>query len=89
MKNQILVLLAVLLSTSTFAQSSAKRIVEYNLEKKVAIQGYDPVAYFTQKKAVKGKTSFAAAYEGVIYNFSSEANKELFLKNPTDRKSVV
>lgn len=83
MKNQILVLLAVLLSASSFAQSSAKRIVEYNLENKVAIQGYDPVAYFTQKKAVKGKTTFAATYEGVIYNFSSEANKDLFLKNPT------
>ena len=83
MKNQILVLLAVLLSATSFAQTSAKRIVEYNLENKVAIQGYDPVSYFTQKKAVKGKTTFAVTYEGVIYNFSSEANKELFLKNPT------
>lgn len=68
--------------TTIFGQTAAKRVAEYNLEKKVAIQGYDPVAYFTQKKAVKGKAAFATTYEGVIYNFSSQANKDLFLKNP-------
>ncbi len=70
------------LSMATFGQTAAKRTAEFNLEKKTAIQGYDPVAYFTQKKAVKGKTTIAATYEGVIYNFSSQANKDLFLKNP-------
>jgi YHS domain-containing protein len=81
-KKQILILFIALVSAATFAQSAAKRAAEFNLDKKVAIQGYDPVAYFTQKKAVKGKTAFAATYEGVIYNFSSQANKDLFLKNP-------
>lgn len=80
---QILILFVVLISATTFAQSAAKRTAEFNLEKKVAIQGYDPVAYFTQKKAVKGKAEIAATYEGVTYNFSSQANKDLFLKNPT------
>lgn len=82
MKNQILILFVILISTTTFAQTAAKRAAEFNLEKKVAIQGYDPVAYFTQKKAVKGKPTFTTAYEGVTYNFSSQANKDLFLKNP-------
>ena len=84
MKTRILLLVMfAFVSISTFAQTAAKRNTEYNLEKKVAIQGYDPVAYFTQKKAVKGKTTFATTYEGVIYNFSSQANKDLFLKNPS------
>ncbi|HNP33012.1 MAG TPA: YHS domain-containing (seleno)protein [Flavobacterium sp.] len=83
MKKQILILFVALLSIATFGQTAAKRAVEFNLENKVAIQGYDPVAYFTQKKAVKGKPAIATTYEGVIYNFSSQANKDLFLKTPS------
>jgi YHS domain-containing protein len=83
MKNQILILFVALLSATAFAQTTAKRASEFNLEKKVAIQGYDPVAYFMQKKAVKGKSSIASAYEGVTYYFSSQANKETFTKNPS------
>lgn len=79
MKN-ILILFVAFLSATTFAQNS--RAAQFNLENKKAIQGYDPVAYFTQKKAVKGKTSIAANHDGVIYNFSSQANKDIFLKNP-------
>jgi YHS domain-containing protein len=58
-------------------------VLEFNLEKKVAIQGYDPVSYFTQKKAIKGKPTISTTYEGVIYNFSSQTNKDTFIKNPT------
>ncbi|WP_310555014.1 YHS domain-containing (seleno)protein [Flavobacterium sp.] len=83
MKKLVLVAFIALLSTTTFAQTAAKRISEYNLEKKVAIQGYDPVAYFTQKKAVKGKSTIASTYEGVIYYFATQADKDLFLKTPT------
>lgn len=73
----------MLLSLTTFSQTAAKRLKEFNLENKVAIQGYDPVAYFTLKKAVKGKAAFATTYEGVIYYFSTQAHKDLFLKNPS------
>lgn len=83
MKKLVLVLFVALLTATTFAQTVAKRTTEFNLENKVAIQGYDPVTYFTQKKAVKGKTTITAAYEGVIYNFATQADKDLFLKNPT------
>lgn len=82
MKKSILILFVALLSATTYAQTAAKRTKEFNLENKVAIQGYDPVAYFTLKKAVKGKSAMAATYEGVTYYFSSQANKETFAKNP-------
>ena len=82
MKN-IFLLTIVFLSMTTFGQNAAKRISNYNLEKKVAIQGYDPVAYFVQKKAVKGKSTLASTYDGVVYHFSSQTNKDLFLKNPS------
>lgn len=59
----------------------ALRAKEFNLEKGVAIQGYDPVAYFLQNKAVKGAKQFAALADGITYYFSSPANKELFAKD--------
>jgi YHS domain-containing protein len=79
----LLLLIAAMVTGSTFAQTAAKRKADYNLEKNLAIQGYDPVAYFTQKKAVLGKSTIAAAYEGVTYYFSTQATKELFIQNPT------
>jgi YHS domain-containing protein len=83
MKKLSIILFVALLSATTFAQTLAKRTSEFNLEKKVAIQGYDPVAYFTQKKAVKGKAALATSFEGVTYYFSSQTNKNAFVKNPT------
>jgi YHS domain-containing protein len=83
MKKSFLILFVVLSATISFAQTAAKRVKEFNLENKVAIQGYDPVAYFTQKKAVKGKKELATSYEGVIYYFSSQTNAAAFTKSPT------
>lgn len=54
----------------------------FNLEKGIALQGYDPVAYFTMNKPVKGNKEFAVAYEGATYYFSSAENKETFKKSP-------
>ncbi len=82
MKRQILILLVSLTAVTSFAQSS-KRVSQFNLENKVAIQGYDPVAYFKLSKAVKGKKEITASNEGVQYYFSSQVNKDLFLKSPS------
>ena len=81
MKKSILIFLFVLISGAGFAQKS--KAIHFNLENKVALQGYDPVTYFTQQKAVKGKKEIASAFEGVTYYFSSQANKEAFAKNPS------
>jgi len=55
---------------------------EFNLDQNVAIQGYDPVTYFKENKAVKGKIELSVSYQGITYYFSSEENKDLFVKNP-------
>ncbi len=60
----------------------AVRKQQYNLEKGLAIQGYDPVAYFTQKKAVKGSTANSYTYRNVTYRFASTTNLEAFKKSP-------
>ena len=64
------------------SQTDIKRIEQYNLKKGVAISGYDPVAYFIENKALKGEKEFSTTYKGVVYQFYSEANKQLFLKTP-------
>jgi YHS domain-containing protein len=71
----------LLLCASVYGQP-ALRSKHFNLEKGVAIQGYDAVAYFAQNKAVRGNGKFAANSESVIYYFSSAANKALFEKDP-------
>ena len=66
--------------TFSLAQTTP-RAKAFNVEKGIGIQGYDPVAYFNQNKAVKGNPSLSANAEGIIYYFSTQANKDLFIKN--------
>lgn len=47
-----------------------------------AIRGYDPVAYFTQKKPVKGDPRFTYKWKGATWYFSSAANLRRFKSNP-------
>jgi YHS domain-containing protein len=78
-------ILALLLTLSSFAfaqNTAADRTKHFNLEKGIAIQGYDPVAYFSNK-ALKGDKKYTTNYMGVVYYFSSESNKNNFLKNPS------
>ena len=60
-----------------------KRKKEFNLGKSsLAIEGFDPVAYFTDSKSVKGNSANAVVYEGVTYYFSTPAHKEAFKADP-------
>lgn len=76
----ILLLVFALFSINANAQKEL-RSRKFNLDNRVAIKGYDPVAYFTENKAVKGKKEYAVEADGVIYYLSTAANKALFLKN--------
>ena len=49
----------------------------------VAIQGYDPVTYFTDGQPQKGDVNIEATYNGALYHFISQANRETFEKNPS------
>ncbi len=84
MKRVLLFTIFVPLLLSAVAQDpSTLRKKQFNLDDGVAIDGYDPVAYFTQNKAVKGSKDNAVAHEGIIYYFSTVADKEEFKKNPS------
>ena len=48
----------------------------------LAIDGYDPVAYFTESKPVKGSRDFTTDWNGATYRFASAANRDLFIADP-------
>ena len=47
-----------------------------------ALQGYDPVAYFTEGKAVPGTWVFFVTYRDSMYRFASQENEKLFRADP-------
>lgn len=68
----------------TPTQAAPQRDVrkDYNVDKQgVAIEGYDPVAYFDGKPA-KGDASLTAKHNGVTYRFANEANRKKFEAAP-------
>jgi len=48
----------------------------------VAIQGYDPVAFFTDHRPVKGDAQFQSQYLGAKYYFASAEHKAAFDREP-------
>ena len=56
---------------------------ESNLDSSgLALQGYDPVAYFAEGKPVRGKAEFVARHDGATYRFASAANRDAFAAAP-------
>ena len=48
----------------------------------VAIDGWDPVAYFTDGKPVEGSREFVHEWNGAIWRFASAAHRDLFAQAP-------
>ncbi len=72
--------MANLAANSVFA---AKPIYSGGKER-AAIRGYDPVAYFTQNKPVKGSQDFSFKHNGANWLFSSQENLDAFKAQPSD-----
>ena len=49
---------------------------------KLAVKGYDTVAYFSENKPVQGKKEFEYNWKDANWRFSSQENLELFKSNP-------
>jgi YHS domain-containing protein len=79
MKKLSFLVLAIGLALPAFAQNKSL----LNLDKSgVAIQGYDPIGFFTDHKPVKGDLKFVVKRDGAIYLFASKEHKEMFIKEP-------
>lgn len=74
-------LVTALLTLATAAFAGAGELVSVDGDG-VALQGYDPVAYFTDDKPVKGNPKFTARYKEATYRFASDEHRQLFESNP-------
>jgi len=80
MKQTLFSLVAVLsLAGAVFADHApGNKVLVLKNKDGVAIQGYDPVAYFTDNKPVKGNPKISSDYEGAKYFFASAEHKTMF-----------
>ena len=75
-------LFALLIGFGIFATAqTAIRQKNYNLNKGLAIEGYDPVSYF-KNKPEKGNAAYSYVHDGVTYRFANAANLAAFKQNP-------
>jgi hypothetical protein len=74
------ILLAFVLVTSVLAGDVKKKVNTTWFG--VAIKGYDPVAYFTEGRPVKGKKEFEFTWQDARWRFASAAHRDLFAAKP-------
>ena len=77
-----LIVVAVSLGLFPADRAEAKSYINKSFFGGVAIEGHDPVAYFTEGKPVEGKSEFTAEWKGAKWRFASAENKALFEKEP-------
>ena len=78
--NLIALALAGLLAAIGAAQAGGK--INASFFGDVAIEGYDPVAYFTQGKPIEGQDAHAFEWKGATWRFASAANRDRFATSP-------
>jgi len=78
-------LLAALLALAGLNQaawaSTTERLV-VNRYSGLAIEGFDPVAYFTDERAVQGLPDYEVAEAGAVWRFRNESNRAAFAAHP-------
>ena len=72
---------AALLAAGPLAAAVGDRVVSDRYTG-LAIFGFDPVAYFTDARAVAGKPEFELQVPDAIWRFRSAGNKAAFAANP-------
>ena len=77
---QVLITIASIaaLATSAFAG----QLVNVSGASGIALDGYDPVAFFTLGKPAHGDPGISATHEGATYLFASKEHKRTFEANP-------
>ena len=78
-----LALLVAIPALAAFANHTPDHVQLLNLNGDgVILDGYDPVAFFTDGKPVMGSSAYQSKADGAIYYFASADHKALFDKEP-------
>lgn len=75
------VLVALALSAGPLVPASADEPV-YQTILGTAIDGTDPVAYFTEGRPVEGSSRYTYKWKGATWRFASAANRDRFAADP-------
>ncbi len=70
------------LTTLTPPRAAATERIVVDWHTGLAIGGYDPVAFYSDRKSVPGKADFELAYAGAVWRFANVANREAFAARP-------
>jgi hypothetical protein len=62
--------------------SQDKTVDELDLQRGLALRGYDPVAYFTDGKPSAGNPAISYRWHGATWQFTSEAHRATFIADP-------
>ena len=83
-----LILLTLLIVTGCMSSPKPQAGKAFNNvdEKGVILDGYDPVAFFTDNKPVMGNEQFQFTYDEAVYHFASKEHLDLFKNNPEKYK---
>jgi len=82
MKN-FLYSMAAIAAVAVFATSVfAGELVNVAGASGIAVDGYDPVAFFTDKKPMNGDPSISTTYKAAKYFFASKEHKAMFEADP-------
>jgi YHS domain-containing protein len=65
-----------------FMIAAASHAQTFNKSGGLGAKGYDVVAYFTDKKAMKGSPQFTHEYGGVRWQFASAEHRDMFKADP-------
>jgi YHS domain-containing protein len=72
--------LALSANPSAIAATTERIVVDWHTG--LAIEGYDPVAFFTDGKSMPGSAEFEFRYGGAIWRFCNVGNRDAFAARP-------
>lgn len=64
------------------SQASTTERVVVDRYRGLAIDGFDPVAYFTDAKPILGRGQFEYRFAGAVWRFRNQGNQAAFAENP-------
>ena len=72
--------LRAILVAAAFAAVALPAVAADNI--RLVLKGYDPVAYFTESKPVKGDAKYAYEWDEGRYHFASAKHRDMFAGDP-------
>lgn len=71
-----------LIGPNPAARAATTERIVVNRYSGLAIEGFDPVAYFTDARPIRGVPDFEAADSGAVWRFHNASNRDAFAANP-------